>query len=100
MTTSHHPVRDLLETLLRERFSPAHLDVIDDSGRHAGHAGARPEGETHFRVTIVSDAFVGESRVARQRRIFAALEDLMETRIHALQLKALTVDEFHKMQSA
>lgn len=98
--TQHHPVRDKLETLLQQQFAPAHLDVIDDSAKHAGHAGARPEGETHFRVTIVSDAFMGESRVARQRRIFAALGDLMETRIHALQLKALTVDEFHKAQSA
>lgn len=89
-----HPVQDRLRLLLAERFAPLHLDIKDDSSKHAGHMGARPEGETHFRVTIVSEAFVGESRVARQRRVFAALEDLMETRIHALQLKALTPEEY------
>lgn len=92
--TTHHPVQDRLRQLLTQAFSPAHLAITDDSHRHAGHAGARPEGETHFRVTIVAEAFVGESRVARQRRVFAALEDLMETRIHALQIKALTPDEY------
>lgn len=96
---TQHPVRDRLETLLKTQFSPLHLEVTDDSGKHAGHAGARPEGETHFRVTIVSDAFAGENRVARQRRIFSALEDLMETRVHALQLKALTAEEYSQTQS-
>jgi len=94
MTTLSRPVHDRLRHLLVEAFAPTYLDIRDDSGKHAGHMGARPEGETHFRVTIVSEAFVGESRVARQRRVFAALEDLMETRVHALQLKALTPDEY------
>lgn len=97
---SNHPVQDKLSALLQAQFAPSHLQITDDSAKHAGHMGARPEGETHFRITIVSDAFMGESRVARQRRIFSALEDLMETRIHALQLKALTVDEFHRAQNA
>lgn len=91
---THHPVYDRICHLLTETLAPQHLEVIDDSHRHAGHAGARPEGETHFRVTIVSEAFVGESRVARQRRVFAALEEVMEHRVHALQIKALTPEEY------
>lgn len=86
-------VQDRIRDILTREFAPAHLDVIDDSHKHAGHAGARPEGETHFRVIVVSEAFTGESRVTRQRRINAALKELLETRIHALQLKALTPEE-------
>lgn len=92
---SQHTVRDQLQSVLTTAFSPEHLDIVDDSAKHAGHAGARPEGETHFRVTIVAEAFVGESRVARQRRVYSQLETLMETRIHALQLKTFTPAEYH-----
>lgn len=97
--TNHHAVHDRIQSILTERFNPSHLEVIDDSHRHEGHAGARPEGETHFRVTVVAEAFVGESRVARQRRVYAALEELLATRVHALQLKALTPDEYHNAQN-
>ena len=60
-------VADTMRHKLTERFKPVRLDIIDDSQRHAGHAGAQPGGETHFDVTIVSDAFSGLGRVARQR---------------------------------
>lgn len=92
---SQHTVRDQLQSVLTTEFSPEHLNIVDDSAKHAGHAGARAEGETHFRVTIVAEAFVGESRVARQRRVYSQLETLMETRIHALQLKTFTPAEYH-----
>jgi BolA protein len=69
------------------------LVVHDDSGRHAGHAGARPGGESHFRLEIVSSAFAGESRVARQRRVYALLADELQSGVHALQLTTLTPDE-------
>ena len=93
--SNHHRVHDRITEILTREFTPTHLEVIDDSHLHAGHAGARPEGETHFRVNLVSAAFVGESRVARQRRVYAALEDLMQTRVHALQLKTFTPEEYH-----
>ena len=69
-------------------FAPSELDVIDDSAKHAGHAGARPEGETHFKVIIVSDKFDGMSRVAMQRAVNAALKPEFDSGLHALQIKA------------
>jgi BolA family transcriptional regulator, general stress-responsive regulator len=74
---------------------PTRLVVHDDSRQHAGHAGARPEGESHFRVEIVSSAFAGESRVARQRRVYALLADELRAGVHALQLTTLAPDEDH-----
>ena len=82
-----------LRRKLAAAFAPARLEIVDDSHRHAGHAGARPEGETHFSVTIVSPAFAGLSRVERQRRVYAALAEEMAGRVHALALKTLTPDE-------
>ena len=82
-----------IETTLRREFSPAELSVTDESAHHAGHAGARPEGETHFHVRIVSAAFTGLSRVERQRRINAALASEFEGGLHALSLKALSPAE-------
>ncbi len=63
--------------------------IVDESHRHAGHAGARPEGETHFTVTIVSAAFAGLNRVARQRLVYETLADELATRVHALSLTTL-----------
>ena len=69
-------------------FTPSHLDVTDDSEKHAGHAGASPEGETHFTVTIISPQFKGMSRVTIQRAVNKALADEFETGLHALSIKA------------
>ncbi|MGH6968716.1 MAG: BolA family protein [Stellaceae bacterium] len=74
-------------------LQPTRLAIHDDSDRHAGHAGARPGGESHFRLEIVSPAFVGETRVARQRRVYTLLSDELRGGIHALQLTTLTPDE-------
>lgn len=74
-------------------FSPQTLDVIDESAKHAGHAGASPSGETHYDVRIVSQAFAGLSRVERQRRVLAALDGEFRAGLHALSLKALTPSE-------
>jgi BolA protein len=60
-------VADTIRDKLTGRFAPTRLEIVDESYRHAGHAGARPEGETHFAVTVVAQAFQGLSRVARQR---------------------------------
>ena len=86
-------VKDEIERRLTIDLSPDRLQIRDDSDQHAGHAGHRPEGETHFFVEVVSRQFVGQSRVARQRRVYAALADLMEQPIHALSISALTPDE-------
>ena len=79
---------------------PTRLIVNDDSHRHAGHAGARPEGESHFRVEIVSPVFAGESRLARQRRVYALLAEELQAGVHALQLSTLTPEEDRKGGSA
>lgn len=81
-------VADKIRERLTEALSPIELDVIDDSAQHAGHAGARPEGETHFRVRIVARAFDGLNRVARQRRVHDILADELRTRVHALSIDA------------
>jgi BolA family transcriptional regulator, general stress-responsive regulator len=87
------PVADAIRQRLTTALSPSRLDLVDESARHAGHAGARPQGESHFRVSIVSAKFAGKSRVERQRMVFAALGDLMQTEIHALAITALAPGE-------
>ena len=78
---------------LSERFAPTRLEIVDESHRHAGHPGARPEGETHFTVTIVSPAFAGLDRVARQRLVYQTLADELATGVHALSLRTLAPAE-------
>ena len=84
---------DTIRRKLSEAFVPAELSITDDSARHEGHAGARPGGETHFTVKIVSPAFAGLSRLERQRRVYAVLADELKSQIHALALTVLTPDE-------
>lgn len=86
-------VRAAIERKLTDALSPIRLDVIDDSGRHVGHAGHRPGGETHFRIEIVSAAFAGKSRIERHRMVNTLLADELAGSVHALQLATLTPDE-------
>ncbi|MCS6877986.1 MAG: BolA family transcriptional regulator [Geminicoccaceae bacterium] len=81
-------VRSEIERRLRAALAPQRLEVIDESARHTGHAGARPEGETHFRILVVSSAFAGLGRLERQRRVHALLADLLRERVHALAIVA------------
>ncbi|MBI1275226.1 BolA/IbaG family iron-sulfur metabolism protein [bacterium] len=69
------------------------LEIRDDSKNHAGHAGARPEGETHYHISIVSNAFAGMNRVDRHRKVQGLLAQEFETGLHALQIKTRTPDE-------
>jgi BolA family transcriptional regulator, general stress-responsive regulator len=69
-------------------LGPARLELLDESALHAGHAGAAPGGNTHWRLTIVSAAFAGKPTVARHRMVYAALGDLMQNPIHALAITA------------
>lgn len=73
-------------------LDPQHLEVIDESMLHAGHAGAKGGGG-HYRLTVVSAVFAGRSQVERHRLVYQALGELMQGRIHALAITALAVDE-------
>jgi BolA protein len=86
-------VAETIRHKLTDRFTPTRLDIVDESHRHAGHAGARPEGETHFAVAIVAAAFAGHNRVARQRLVYGTLAEELATRVHALSLTTLTPEE-------
>ncbi len=86
-------VADIIKQKLTEALSPTGLDVLDESHKHAGHAGARPEGQSHFSVKIVSQAFEGKSSVERQRLVYQALSEEMKQHIHALALQTLTQNE-------
>ena len=89
-------VADTIRRKLTERFAPVRLDLVDESHRHAGHAGAGPAGESHFAVTIVSAAFAGQGRVARQRLVYAAHAEELASRVHALSVTTLTPDEVRR----
>jgi BolA protein len=82
---------DALRTALQKELAPVSLEIIDDSARHAGHAGAREGG--HFRVVVVADAFKGLSQLQRHRLVYAAVDSLMGRGIHALNIVARTPDE-------
>ena len=76
-----------MEKLLRERFSPLDFALFDESSRHSGHAGARPGGQTHYRLAMASAAFEGLSRVVRQRLVYQALHEEFAAGLHALSLE-------------
>ena len=86
-------VKSRIEEKLSQTFRPERLAVTDESHLHAGHAGHRPEGETHFRVHIVSAAFAGKSRVERHRMVNEALAEELDGPVHALAIHAATPGE-------
>ena len=86
-------LRDWISDTLTERLAPSALDVTDESHLHAGHAGARPEGETHFRIDVVSAAFEGRTRVERHRIVNEALGEAFRRGLHALALRARAPSE-------
>jgi BolA protein len=87
------PIAAEIDQRLRAALAPTHLQVIDDSAKHAGHAGHDGRGESHFTVEIVAEVFAGMNRVARQRAVNAALRDLLEERVHALAIRASAPSE-------
>lgn len=86
-------ILDAIRGKLDAAFAPTLLDIQDDSDRHAGHAGARQGGESHFNVTIEAPAFAGASKVARQRMVYKALAEELAGPVHALSVKALAPGE-------
>lgn len=85
-------VKQIIETKLRAAFDPAALEVVDESHHHAGHAGARPGGESHFRIRMTSAALAGLGRVARQRAVNACLAEELAGPIHALAMELSVPD--------
>jgi BolA family transcriptional regulator, general stress-responsive regulator len=90
-------VADTMRRKLLERFAPTRLNITDDSARHAGHAGhpggVGQGGETHFTVVVVSAAFAGLGRIARQRLVYETLASELAGGVHALALTTLAPDE-------
>ncbi len=80
-------VAEIMKKKLEAAFAPAELEIIDDSHRHAGHAGARPEGESHFTIHMTSARFQGLSRVARHQAVHKVLATELAGPVHALSLK-------------
>lgn len=91
MTESSYRI-EKIRLAIESSLKPSSLDIIDQSHRHAGHAGAR-DGRGHFDVSVVSELFQGKLPLARHRLVFAAVGNLMETDIHALSIKAFSPDE-------
>jgi len=84
---------DTIRLKLEAALAPARLEVIDESHKHAGHAGAQPGGESHFHVTVVSSAFAGLNRVARHRLVNATLARELANSVHALALDTRLPEE-------
>jgi BolA protein len=82
------PVAAEMLRRLNSSLAPTMIELIDDSEQHRGHGGYNPAGESHFSLRIESPAFAGKNRVQRQRMIYAALGELMESRVHALSIQA------------
>jgi len=84
---------DAIQDKLQAAFQPTRLEIVDDSARHSGHAGAREGGESHFNVTIEAPAFAGTNKVARQRMVYRALAEELAGPVHALSLRTLAPGE-------
>ncbi|MDH3560540.1 MAG: BolA family transcriptional regulator [Gammaproteobacteria bacterium] len=82
----------MIRTRLEDALDPEYLEIIDESARHAGHAGAA-SGGGHFIVHIVSTAFAGKNLIQRHRLVYDAVDDIMHTEIHALSIQAKSPDE-------
>lgn len=82
-----------IEHKLKAGLAPLRLEIVDESARHAGHAGARESGGGHFNVTIVSAAFTGKGLLERHRLVYETLGDTLRREIHALSIRALSPEE-------
>ena len=92
------PIASIIREKLTQALAPTHLEIEDDSARHAGHhheggMDARPGGESHFNLTVISAAFEGQNRVMRQRAVNNLLAEELAGPVHALSIKALTPHE-------
>lgn len=83
----HMSVRDVIVEKLSVKFSPTHLEVVDESEKHRGHGGYRPGGESHFRVRIGSPQFAGKTRLMQHRAVMEALDAELKGGVHALAVE-------------
>ena len=95
MSERSQKTKEKIEQILKTVFHPIHVDIEDETWRHAGHAGA-VQGGGHFNLVLVSDQFEGENHLERNRMVFSALKEEMEENIHALSIKALSSSEWNK----
>jgi BolA family transcriptional regulator, general stress-responsive regulator len=86
-------MHDRIAAKLTQGLHPDRLDIVDESGLHKGHPGAREGGESHFRVHIVAESFAGKSRVARHRMVYDLLAEELATGVHALAVHAFAPGE-------
>lgn len=86
-------VKENIELKVNKSINPEFLEVIDESHKHAGHAGARPEGETHFHINMTASELNGKNRVERQRLIYHILKEELAGPIHALSLSLKGTDD-------
>jgi BolA protein len=86
-------IRDHITEKLIKAFAPFHVEVVDESAQHQGHAGWRPGGQTHFRIHIVAEAFNGKSRIERHRMINGILAEELKKGVHALAIHAAAPSE-------
>jgi len=86
-------IKTIIETKLRETFSPTYLKVVDESHLHVGHANYKPGGESHFNVTVVSSAFCGLNRIQRHQKVYDCLKNELKNGVHALSLTTLSPEE-------
>jgi BolA protein len=87
------PVATEMLARLNSALSPTSIELTDESEQHRGHGGYNPAGESHFSLAIESPAFAGKNRVQRQRMVYAALGELMQSRVHALSIRATAPGE-------
>jgi len=86
-------MEERIRQAIRSGLAPVHFEIVDESSLHAGHAGARPGGETHYRITVISEKFEGVSRVRRQQMVYALLDDAFAAGLHALAMTTRTPSE-------
>lgn len=87
--------QDRIRQKLTDALQPIHMEIMDDSARHQTHAGHDPQGETHFKVRIVSAVFNGLSRVERHRLVYDSLAAELKERVHALTIETLGPEEYN-----
>lgn len=89
-------VDNQIKKILEDAFQPSHLEIINESHLHHGHAGDDGSGETHYSVTIVSSIFEGQGRVERQRSVYDSLKSLINNPIHAISIKIYDPQEYDR----
>jgi BolA protein len=87
-------IKTRIEEKLKAALQSSYLEVLDESSQHQGHSGAKPGGETHFRILVVSDDFANTTRISRHRKIYEILDTEIKERVHALAITAFTATEF------